>query len=199
MKANQLDENSPTDSMEKCVAFFNAMHSVMLGPEDLLNETQMVRDCVASLGTACDSISTDASTIQALIKGGDETSDSGLLMQYIIQTSENVRQQLKLIKRRLPQDTHVIKCGISMKTLQNLRQTSEHMSKALAVLHQSVKQVLSKLSLETYNESSISQEKLWEIMSNVCEQIYEQEDRGPTQNLRTVLSTTNTDMSQLAQ
>lgn len=51
--------------------------------------------------------------------------------------------------------------------------------------------------LET--EASIGHTQLWEILSNVCERVYEQDDRGPSQNLRTVLTNANTDMAQLAQ
>lgn len=79
------------------------MYSVLLANEDLINEVQIVRDGNAAILAACDAINTDASIIQAIIKDGDETSDSGLLMQYIIQNSESIKQQLKLIKRRLPQ------------------------------------------------------------------------------------------------
>ena len=59
MKVNQMDENSSTDNLEKCVAFFNAMYSVLLACEELVNETQIVRDCTAAISAACDSISTD--------------------------------------------------------------------------------------------------------------------------------------------
>lgn len=36
-------------------------------------------------------------------------------------------------------------------------------------------------------------------MSTAFEKVYEQDDRGPAQNLRTILGTTNTEMAQLAQ
>lgn len=32
-----------------------------------MNETQLIRDCTAAIGAACDSISTDATIIQLLI------------------------------------------------------------------------------------------------------------------------------------
>lgn len=88
LKLNQLDENSSTDSkmsmviyedyndndkikfsdLEKCAAFFNAMYSVLLVTEGLTNETQMVRDCIASINSACDSIETDSAIIRGLIQ-----------------------------------------------------------------------------------------------------------------------------------
>ncbi|XP_058447001.1 dynactin subunit 1 isoform X2 [Malaya genurostris] len=199
LKANQLDENSSTDNLEKCVTFFNAMYLVLLSGEDLLNETQIVRDCTASISAACDSISTDATVMKTLIQGGDETSDSGLLMQYIVQNVESVKQQLKLVKRRLPQDVSVTKCSLSMNTLQNLKKTTESLNKLMNVMFSGAKEVIQMVTADSETEVSVSHDKLWDIMSNACERIYEQDDLGPSQNIRTVLSKTNTDMSQLAQ
>lgn len=54
--------------LEKCIAFFNAMYLVLLANDNLLNETQFMRDCTAAIGSACDSIMTDSALIQALIK-----------------------------------------------------------------------------------------------------------------------------------
>lgn len=199
LKANQLDENSQTDNLEKCVAFFNAMNSVLLSEENLMNETQMIKDCIASIGGACDSINTDAGVVQTMIAGGDETSESGLLMQYVIQNMENVKQQLKMIKRRLPQDPHVIRCGLSMKTIQNLRSLSEQLGKVMQVLHLTAKQVLQNATIENETDASISHTKLWELLSACCERVYEQDDRGPSQNLKSVLTSSNLDLTQLAQ
>lgn len=199
LKANQLDENSSTDNLEKCVTFFNAMYLVLLSGEDLLNETQIVRDCTASISAACDSISTDSIVIKTLIQGGDETSDSGLLLQYIIQNVDAVRQQLKLIKRRLPQDITVTKCNVSMNTLQNLKKTAELLNKLMSVMFYSAKQAIQMVTADPETEISVSHDKLWDMISNACEKVYEQDDLGPSQNIRAVLSNTSTDMSQLAQ
>uniref|UniRef100_A0A2M4A815 Dynactin subunit 1 n=1 Tax=Anopheles triannulatus TaxID=58253 RepID=A0A2M4A815_9DIPT len=199
LKANQLDENSSTDNLEKCVTFFNAMYVVLLTGEDLVNETQIVRDCTASIAAACDSIANDANIIKILIKPGDETSDSGLLLQYILQNVENVRQQLKLIKRRLPQDVAITKCNLSMNTLRNLKQTAEALNKVMSVMFYAGRQCLQLATVDPDTETSVPHEKLWEILSGGCEKIYEQDDLGPSQNIRPVLSGASTDMGQLAQ
>ncbi|XP_050068191.1 dynactin subunit 1 isoform X2 [Anopheles maculipalpis] len=199
LKANQLDENSSTDNLEKCVTFFNAMYVVLLTGEDLVNETQIVRDCTASIGAACDSIANDSNIIKILIKPGDETSDSGLLLQYILQNVENIRQQLKLVKRRLPQDVAITKCNLSMNTLLNLKRTAEALNKVMSVLFYATRQCLQLVTLDPETETSVPHDKLWEILSNGCEKVYEQDDLGPSQNVRTVLSAASTDMGQLAQ
>lgn len=118
------------------------MHSVLLAGEDLSNETQMVRDYISAISAACDAIGTDASMIQSLITGVDATSESGLLMQFIVQNIETVRQQIKLVKRRMPQDASIIKCNLSPMTLQNLRAISESLHKVMNVLFLVCKQVI---------------------------------------------------------
>lgn len=57
----------PLSDLEKTVSFFNAIFSVLLSTENLLNETQLIRDCTAAIGAACDAISTDATMVQLLI------------------------------------------------------------------------------------------------------------------------------------
>lgn len=206
LKANQLDENSPTDNLEKAVLFFNAIYSVLLGVDTaLLNETQLVRDMVSSIHSACDCISTDSSMVQALIKGGDETSESGLLLQYALQNAESIRQQLKLIKRRLPQDSAVIRCGLSDKTIATLRQTNEQLGKVMSSLSIASKSILHSISVtstdgtEDLSALTVANTKIMDLLAIACEKVYEQDDRGPSQNLKTALSSTNTDIAQLAQ
>lgn len=206
LKANQLDENSSTEMLEKAVLFFNAIYSVLLGVDTtLLNETQLVRDTVSSIQSACDSICVDSSTIQSLIKGGDETSESGLLLQYALQNADSIRQQLKLIKRRLPQDSAVIRCGLSDKTIATLRQTNEQLGKVMSTLYIASKAILHSVSAtvadaaEDISTITVDNAKVMELLSIASEKVYEQDDRGPSQNLKTTLSTTNTDIAQLAQ
>lgn len=206
LKANQLDENSPTDNLEKAVLFFNAIYSVLLGVDStLLNETQLVRDTVSSIQSACDSISTDSSMIQSVIKGGDETSESGLLLQYALEKAESIRQQLKLVKRRLPQDATIIRCGLSDKTISTLRQTNEQLGKVMNTLFNASKAILHTISVnaaeatEDITTVTVPNSKILDLLAIASEKVYEQDDLGPSQNLKTALSSTNTDIAQLAQ
>lgn len=206
LKANQLDENSSTDHLEKTVAFFNAIYSVLLGTENhLLNETQLIRDAVASIQSVCDSISSDSAIMQSVIAGGDETSDSGLLLQYILQNSESIAQQLKLIKRRLPQDSSITSCNLSEKMIATIRQTNEQLGKTMTTLFYASKLIMQYIANKASEGAveistvTIPNSKLMELLSMACEKVYEQDDRGPAQNLKNTLANTNTDMAQLAQ
>ncbi|XP_017135220.1 dynactin subunit 1 [Drosophila miranda] len=203
LKSNQLDENSTTDNIEKCVAFFNAMNSVLLAGEQLLNEIQMIRDCVASLGAACESILNDTAIAKVIIQEAGATSDSMLLIQYLNEQMESIRQQVKLIKRRLPSDQHVIKCGLSQHKVDAMRALAQNISRIMSAMHQATRQSLAAIvaNIESDNaaEHTLPQDKYWSLLSAACERIYEQDDRGPTHNFKTLLAQANTDLQHIAQ
>ncbi|GBP17423.1 Dynactin subunit 1 [Eumeta japonica] len=203
LKSNQLDENSTTDNIEKCVAFFNAMNSVLLAGEDLLNETQMIRDCVAAIQSACESVLNDTAIARAILRQEGSTSDADLLMQFLADNVESIKQQVKLIKRRLPQDMHVIKCGISPRKLEAMRSLTQQLSRIMSALHQGNKQsvamIVASIEGDNDNDHCIDPIKFWEYLSQSCERIYEQDDRGPSQNFKGVLSAANNDLQQVAQ
>lgn len=181
------------------MVFFNAMYSVLLAGENLMNQTQLLRDCTASMTSACDSLNTDSRLILALIASSDDTSESGLLLQFVVQNADNLKQQLKLIKRRLPQDASIITCGLSENLFTNLRLTTETLGKSMAAMHQTSKLVQQAIANSDDVDATIEHVKLTDILSTAFERIYEQDDRGPAQNLRAILSDTNTEMAQLAQ
>ncbi|KAH8379687.1 hypothetical protein KR009_006503 [Drosophila setifemur] len=203
LKSNQLDENSTTDNIEKCVAFFNAMNSVLLAGEQLLNEIQMIRDCVASLGAACESILSDTAIARVIIQEAGATSDSVLLIQFLNESMESVRQQVKLIKRRLPSDQHVIKSGLSEHKVEAMRALAQNISRIMSAMHQATRQSLAAIvsTIESDNaaEHTLAQDKYWSLLSAACERIYEQDDRGPTQNFKTLLAQANSDLQHIAQ
>jgi dynactin 1 len=84
-----------------------------------------------------------------LLKISDATTDSGLLMQFVIQNVETVKQQLKLVKRRLPQDISITKCKLSQNTMQNLKVTVEALNKIMNVLFMVSKGVLHLVTVNT--------------------------------------------------
>ncbi|KAH8268775.1 hypothetical protein KR018_006139 [Drosophila ironensis] len=203
LKSNQLDENSTTDNIEKCVAFFNAMNSVLLAGEQLLNEIQMIRDCVASLGAACESILSDTAIAKVIIQEAGATSDSVLLIQFLNESMESLRQQVKLIKRRLPSEQHVVKSGLSEHKVEAMRALAQNISRIMSAMHQATRQSLAAIvsTIESDNaaEHTVPQDKYWALLSAACERIYEQDDRGPTHNFKTLLTQANSDLQHIAQ
>lgn len=68
----------------------------------------------------------------------------GLLSQYIITTVEQLQQQLKLVKRRLPPDTSMDNLGLNKEVSENLYQCYQHSIKILKTLHD-----ITKTSVQT--------------------------------------------------
>ena len=66
----QLDENVQTDSLEKCVNYFNTMHTLLLlsSGDHCIHQTKLLSDHTVAFSTACDSIRTDVAIVQALIQ-----------------------------------------------------------------------------------------------------------------------------------
>lgn len=68
IKRDQLDENVPTEALEKCVTYFNTLFPALLGVDVRLNHTQLVSDYTKCLLTIVDGFNLDASIIRCLIE-----------------------------------------------------------------------------------------------------------------------------------
>lgn len=68
VKRDQLDENVPTEALEKCVAYFNTLLPVLLASDLKFNHTQLLNDNIKCLLAAIDGIGVDATIIRCLIE-----------------------------------------------------------------------------------------------------------------------------------
>lgn len=68
VKRDQLDENVPTEALEKCVAYFNTLLPVLLGSDLTFNHTQLLNDNVKCLLAATDGFGVDGTIIRCLIE-----------------------------------------------------------------------------------------------------------------------------------
>lgn len=68
VKRDQLDENVPTEALEKCVSYFNTLFPIILGADVKINHTRSLSDNVKCLYSACDGIINDALVIRNLIE-----------------------------------------------------------------------------------------------------------------------------------
>lgn len=68
LKRDQLDENVPTEALERCVGYFNTMYPLILGLNGNLNHNALLNDHVKALSSACDCINTDSVAIRTLIE-----------------------------------------------------------------------------------------------------------------------------------
>lgn len=197
VKRDQLDENVPTDAMEKCVTYFNTMYPMLLGTENILNHSQLLNDNVKALGSACDGINNDAIVIRCLIESAN-IGDIGLLSQHIIATIEQLHQQLKLVKRRIPPDSHLANLGLNKEVYENLYQCYQQSQKVMKTLQDIVKTSVQVVSTSG-DEKGLSQDKIKDLAINASDKVYEQDDLGPVQSIKNSLSFILTQITQIAQ
>ena len=138
IKRDQLDENIQTEVLEKCISYFYTMHPVLFVTDNNQNHTQLLSDNVKVLLSATEGITNDAMVIRNLVDSVD-IGDIGLLSQYIITIAEQLQQQLKLVKRRIPLDTNITNLGLNKEIVENLYQCYIHAGKILKTLQETVK------------------------------------------------------------
>ncbi|KAK9712383.1 Dynein associated protein [Popillia japonica] len=198
VKRDQLDENVPTEALEKCVGYFYTMHPVLFVVDGKQNHTQLLNDSTKTLLSACDGLQIDAIAMKNLIESRN-TGDMELLSQYIITTIEQLQQQLKLVKRRIPPDTSVANLGLNKEVFENLYQCYGQAGKVLRMLQDVVKNAVQTLNSSGEAEKGISPDKIKDIAINASDKVYEQDDLGPIQSVKNSLSYILTQITQIAQ
>lgn len=191
VKKNQLDENVSLEPLEKCFNYFKTLYPVLLGNEEKINDNQLLADYFKLVFSAVDGFSTDANIIRNLSESAN-VGDICLLAQYVITTAEQLQQQLKQAKRRLPADANITKLGLTKDISDNINQGYLHAGKVLKTMHDIAKTAAQTLSTSGENEKGLSEEKLKDIAINASDRVYEQDDLGPVQSIKkslTILST----------
>lgn len=193
----QLDENVRTESLEKCVTYFNTMHTLLLlsSGDTCLHQTKLLLDHTIAFSTACESIRTDVAIMQALIQS-DDTSDMSPLCQHLATVAEVMQQHLKQIRRRISASPDVVTLPIP-ELATNLLKTGICVNKLTKALRDIAKTAFSQIALTTgkvdhqlfYNcglawewwkfkffpdEIYLSSEKLIEICTSACEKIFDE-------------------------
>ncbi|KAF7279198.1 hypothetical protein GWI33_007604 [Rhynchophorus ferrugineus] len=197
VKRNQLDENVPIDALEKCFNYFKTLYPVLLGSDNKLNQNQLLSDNIKLLLSAVDGFSADASVIRCLTPGGN-VGDTCLLAQHVINISEQLQQQLKQAKRRLPADASITNLGFGKEIFDTLYQSYQQAGRVLKTIHEIAKNAVQELSKSGEGEKGISEEKLKEFAMTASDRIYEQDDLGPVQSVKNSLSFLLTDATNIA-
>ncbi|XP_030761561.1 dynactin subunit 1 isoform X2 [Sitophilus oryzae] len=197
IKRDQLDENIPLDALEKCYNYFKTLYPLFLANESRVNQNQLMSDNIKLLLSGIDGFTTDASVIRCLSAGGT-VGDICLLAQHVIQVSEQLQQQLKQAKRRLPADLSVTNLGFDKDIQETLYNCFQQTTKLLKTIHEIAKASIQELSTNGEAEKGLSEEKLKEIAMNASDKIYEQDDLGPIQSVKNSLSSLLTDITKIA-
>lgn len=120
-------------------------------------------------------------------------------MQHVITTADQLQQQLKQMKRRVPLDPTAINLGLNKETSENLYQCYQHCGKVIKTLQDVVKTSVQAITATGDNEKGLSQDKIKDIANTASDKVYEQDDLGPVQSVKNSLAFVVTQITQLLQ
>ncbi|CAL4061348.1 unnamed protein product, partial [Meganyctiphanes norvegica] len=196
LRKDQLDENIPTDALEKTVAYFQSVYPAHLATAKM-DQTLYLTDTSKMLAAAADATYTYSQAIIAMLHPQHDTSEVGLVCKDIVSMSKEVQSNVKRIRRRMPQDGSVGPLCYPQDVQDTLTQSMTHMNNAARALKQVFKAALQQTSLLTETESGIPSDKLSELIHQATDLIYTSEDLGP-ESVRLSVHRTNNDLNRIA-
>ncbi|XP_017892569.1 dynactin subunit 1 isoform X2 [Ceratina calcarata] len=200
-KRDQLDENLPTDAVEKCCGYFCTMFSALFG--ETINQARLVVNGTRMLDSSCDAIATDAAAIKTLIHG--DSGDIGLLCQHVETSCEVIQQHLKSARRRVLTDHSAAihapesKLGLDDDCSEQLFACYHHSSKLMKTLQMLLKSAVQAIITNGDLDTGLGADKLKEIASMACEKVYDTEDVGPVATIKASLTMIQQQAANLAQ
>ncbi|XP_011298057.1 dynactin subunit 1 isoform X2 [Fopius arisanus] len=201
-KKDQLDENVPMDSIEKCCTYFSNMFSVMFGDSTLTNQARMIINGTRTLGSLCNAIVTEASSVKALLEG--EGGDIALLCQHIETTGEVIQNNLNSARRRVPRD-HMntsatgMNLGLDKDWPEQFANCYQNAVKVTKSLQDLLKTALQTIIANGDLETGLSADKLKEMAAMSTERIYDTDDLGPVTTIKASLTIIHQIATNLAQ
>ena len=105
LRKDQLDENVPTEAVEKCIHYFQQVYPMHLAEDVRMDHTNVLANHLKSLQSACDCLDTGLSVGKALLPTGSSDANSEISVLYKTTEAEvnQLKQVVKNMKRRLPQ------------------------------------------------------------------------------------------------
>lgn len=197
LKLDQLDENVNTDTLEKCVGYFNATHPLYLlaSGETRIHQTNLVNDLGKALVAACESIRTDAAIVQVLLQTGKEPSDLLLLCQHLSSVCEVAIQHLKQIRRRV----HTFDTAVLPVPQPDLTQCCQLAGRIAKVMREAAKSALSQATVAGETDAGAEVSKLLEAMTVIWERVFDDDSSGPIASLKQAATNISSHIAQLAQ
>ncbi|XP_076166866.1 dynactin subunit 1 isoform X2 [Ptiloglossa arizonensis] len=200
-KRDQLDENLPMDTIEKCCGYFCTMFSVLFG--ESINQARLVVNGTRMLDSSCNAITTCAAAIKTLIQG--DGGDIGLLCQHAETTCEVIQQHLKSARRRVLTDhataLHSAKSnlGLDKDCSEQVFACYQHAVKIVKTFQTLLKSAVQAIITNGDLDTGLGTDKLKEMASIACEKVYDTEDIGPVATIKGSLMTIQQLAANLAQ
>ncbi|ODN04996.1 Dynactin subunit 1 [Orchesella cincta] len=160
LRKSQLDENIPTDGLEKCITSFTNFYAVNLSEESIEPGT-LVSDLCQASAAASDCIVIDVSRLLGMMKKTEKDSNVTALLQDIKTIGESLRQLAKRTRRYLPDLPK--QPPVSSKLQSQLLNDSVTLSKVVKILQETCKQAVRHVGMLTGNEG-LQSSKLEEFL-----------------------------------
>ncbi|XP_013781002.1 dynactin subunit 1-like isoform X2 [Limulus polyphemus] len=174
---DQLDENIPLETLKKAVSYFQSLYSVHLASEKV-DCTALMADSMQLMGAASDAIYTDVSAICSLLQTSQRDGDMGALLKEMRTSTDDIRQFIKKVKRRLPQEKGLIELQFPEEVQEDLIDSGTHLSRVIHAVYllrvAAIQQVV--VSGEV---GHIEAQKLKELAHESTDRAYGKEDSGP--------------------
>ncbi|XP_076372177.1 dynactin subunit 1-like isoform X2 [Tachypleus tridentatus] len=174
---DQLDENIPLETLKKAVSYFQSLYSVHLASEKV-DCTALMADSMQLMGAASDAIHTDVSAICSLLQTNQRESDVGVLLKEVRTSTDDIKQFIKKVKRRLPQEKGLIELRFPEEVQEDLIDSGTHLSRVIHAVYllrlAAIQQVV--VSGEA---GHIEAQKLKELAHEATDRAYGKEDSGP--------------------
>ncbi|XP_076067204.1 dynactin subunit 1-like isoform X5 [Oratosquilla oratoria] len=196
LRKDQLDENVPTEALEKSVMYFQTAYPAHLSGEKV-EQTLYLTDVARNLSAACDSIRTDSAKIKATIHPQHETCEMGLICRDVASASEEIQGAVRRIRRRMPQDGSVGPINYPNDVQEALTSCTTNLDNLAKSLRDIAKACMQQTSILAEAEGGILSDKLKELTHQVTDLVYGGEDLGP-ESLRLSAQRTQNEINRIA-
>lgn len=177
LRKDQLDENVNIDALIKSVMYFYNLYSVHLASERI-DCNVLMGDHMKLIGAACEAINTDISSVKALLDNAGESSEFGSLLKDVCTYSDDVRQFVKKIRRRLPAENSTNSLYFQNAVQEHLNECREHVGQVMTAAFILRKAAVQQMAMSG-DAAHINMEKLKELAHESTDKAYGKDDSGP--------------------
>lgn len=177
LRKDQLDENVNLDALTKSVMYFYTLYSVHLASEKT-DCSVLMGDHMKLIGAACESIYTDISSVKALLDNSGQSSEFGSLLKDVCTYSDDVRQFVKKIRRRLPADNSSTILQFPADVQESLNQCRENIGQVMTAAFFLRKSAAQQMAMSG-DAAHVNMEKLKELAHESTDKAYGKDDSGP--------------------
>nr|XP_014096642.1 dynactin subunit 1-like [Bactrocera oleae] len=191
LKGDMLDENTPMESVERTLSFFNTLYTNLICSQnlvELIDEQQLYVMLVEVLDVCLDCINTNAGILHTIIQLGDENTESFWAMQFLMENVSQFKQKIRKLQRKLPSAAIDISAmqQQQIQRIQHILTTNETLGRFINILIATSKDATKNISTSSFSnnaehpcDAAIEHKKLWKIIISNCTKYAAEEKPTP--------------------